>query len=74
MLQLNMQHKARDSGANAEPADSGSRTLSISPGLSVRLTQSTQLYGFVQKPIVQYLNGAQLTPDWSAALGINTVF
>ena len=74
MLQLNMQHKARDSGANAEPTDSGSRTLSISPGLSVRLTQSTQLYGFVQKPIVQYLNGAQLTPDWSAALGINTVF
>ena len=74
MLQLNMQHKARDSGANAEPADSGNRTLSISPGLSVRLTQKTQLYGFVQKPIVQYLNGAQLTPEWSAAMGINTIF
>ncbi len=74
MLQANLQHQSRDSGANAEPADSGSRTVSISPGLSYRLTQSTQVYGFVQKPIYQYMNGAQLTPDWSAALGINTAF
>ncbi len=74
MLQLNAQHKARDSGANAEPADSGSRTVSISPGLSYRFTQSTQVYGFVQKPIYQYMNGAQLTSDWSAAVGINTSF
>ena len=74
MLQANLQHKSRDSGANAKPTDSGSRTVSISPGLSYRLTQSTQVYGFVQKPIYQYMNGAQLTPDWSAALGINTAF
>ena len=74
MLQLNLQHKSRDSGANAEPADSGSRTVSISPGLSYRITPAVQVYGFVQKPIYQYMNGAQLTPDWSAALGINTAF
>ena len=74
LLQLNLQHKSRDSGADAEPEDSGNRSVSISPGLSVRLTQSTQLYGFVQKPIYQYVNGAQLTPDWSAAFGINTAF
>jgi hypothetical protein len=74
MLQLNLQHKFRDSGVNAEPKDSGSRTVSISPGLSYRLTQSTQVYGFVQKPIYQTMNGAQLTSDWSAALGINTAF
>ncbi len=74
MLQLNLQHKSRDSGANAEPADSGSRTVSISPGLSYRITPSLQVYGFVQKPIYQNMNGAQLTSDWSAALGINTAF
>lgn len=74
MLQLNLQHKSRDSGANAEPADSGSRTVSISPGLSYHVTPAVQVYGFVQKPIYQYMNGAQLTPDWSAALGINTAF
>lgn len=74
MLQLNLQHKSRDSGTNAEPADSGSRTVSISPGLSYRVTPAVQVYGFVQKPIYQYMNGAQLTPDWSVALGINTAF
>ncbi len=74
MLQLNLQHKSRDSGANAEPADSGSRTVSISPGLSYRITPAVQVYGFVQKPLYQNMNGAQLTPDWSAALGINTAF
>lgn len=26
MLQLNMQHKSKDTGSNAEPAESGSRT------------------------------------------------
>ncbi len=74
MLQLNLQHKSRDSGANAEPKDSGSRTVSISPGLSYRVTPAVQVYGFVQKPIYQYMNGAQLTPDWSAAVGITTAF
>ena len=74
MLQLNLQHKSRDSGANAEPADSGSRTVSISPGLSYRITPAVQVYGFVQKPIYQYMNGAQLTADWSIALGLSTQF
>ena len=74
MLQLNLQHKSRDSGTNAEPADSGSSTVSISPGLSYRLTPAVQVYGFVQKPIYQYMNGAQLTSDWSAAVGISTQF
>ena len=74
MLQLNLQHKSHDSGTNAEPADSGSRTASISPGLSYRLTPAVHVYSFVQKPIYQYMNGAQLTSDWSAAVGISTQF
>ncbi|MBC7756225.1 MAG: hypothetical protein H7Z20_06220 [Bdellovibrio sp.] len=74
MLQINAQHKARDSGANAEPADSGGYTISVSPGASYRLTSSTSMYGFVQKPLVQQVNGAQLTPDWSLAIGIATAF
>ena len=74
MLQLNAQHKARDSGVNAESKDSGGYTISVSPGASYRVTSGTSVYGFVQKPLVQYVNGAQLTPDWSLAIGINTVF
>ena len=74
LLQLNAQHKTHDTGANAEPAESGSRTLSLSPGLSYRITGNTHVYGFVQTPIYQYVRGTQLTSDWSAAFGINTSF
>lgn len=74
LLQANIQHKSKDSGANAEPADSGGNSISISPGLAYKLTQTTQIYGFVQKPIYQYVNGYQLTPSWSAAVGLSTQF
>ncbi len=74
MLQVNLQHQSKNSGSNAEPADSGGESLNLSPGFSYRLAGNTQIYGFVQKPIYQYVNGAQLTADWSIAIGINTLF
>lgn len=74
MLQLNVLHKSKDSGSNAEPADSGSDLVSLSPGFSYRILSSTQLYGFVQQPIYQYVNGTQLTANWSAAFGVTTQF
>ena len=74
MLQLNAQYKARDSGANAEPDDSGGRYVYLSPGISYRATKDLQFYGFVQKPIYQHVNGVQLTSDWAAALGVSMQF
>jgi hypothetical protein len=74
LLQLNVQHKSRDSGANAEPADSGGRYAFVSPGISYRVTRNAQIYGFLQKPIYQHVNGTQLTADWSAALGASVQF
>lgn len=74
LLQLNLQHKSRDSGSNAEPQDSGGRSVYLTPGVSYRVTSSTQLYGFLQKPIYQYVNGAQLTADWSVSFGVTTLF
>ncbi len=74
MLQLNLQHKSRDSGANAEPANSGGYSVSLSPGMSYRVAAGTSIYGFLQKPIYQYVNGAQLTPSWSVAFGLNKQF
>ena len=74
MLQANVQHKSKDSGAQAEPKDSGGTSVFVSPGLSYRVTPNVQVYGFVQKPLYQYVNGAQLTSDWSAAVGISTQF
>ena len=74
LLQLNLQHKSKDSGANAEPSDSGGYSVLLSPGLSYRVTPNSQLYGFVQKQIYQYVNGTQLTPNWSLAMGLSTQF
>ncbi len=42
----------------------------LSPGASWALTPRISVYGFVQKPIYQYVNGVQLTADWSAVAGI----
>ena len=74
MLQLNATHKNHDSGANAEPADSGSTNVFLSPGVSYRATRDVSLYGFLQQPLYQRVRGTQLTADWSAALGVSVQF
>lgn len=74
LLQLNAQHKSKDKGANAEPEETSGHTISVSPGASYRVTPNTSVYGFVQTPLVERVNGTQLTADWSLALGLSTQF
>lgn len=74
MIQLNALHRQRDSGAQAEPEDSGGKFLFLGPGVSYAVTKSMQVYGFLQKPIYQYVNGVQLTADWAAVVGISARF
>jgi hypothetical protein len=73
-LQVNVSHRGRDSGAQAEPDLSGSTTVQISPGVNVAIGGSTHLYGFVQVPVYQHVNGIQLVPRWSMLAGVNTLF
>ena len=74
LLQLNTLWKDRDSGANAEPEDTGGTFVHVSPGVSVALGEKTQLYGFVQVPLYQNVNGVQLVADWSVAAGLSHRF
>lgn len=74
LLQLNAQWRDRDSGANAEPEDTGGSFVHVSPGIGVELGAGTRLYGFVQLPLHQDVNGVQLTSDWSIAGGISRRF
>ena len=74
MLQLNALHKRRDSGLQSEPEDTGGKFLFVSPGVSVALGKAAQIYGFVQLPLYQYVNGVQLTADWSALIGVSVKF
>lgn len=69
-LQANGQIRARDAGRNAEPVDSGSRLLKLSPGLVYALDRDTQLYGFMQLPVYSQVNGVQLTSGKNIAMGL----
>lgn len=77
LLQVNMQWNEIDSGSAAAlspltgEASSGMRSIAISPGLSYALDTATQLYGMVQLPLYQYVNGEQLTASYTASLGIS---
>jgi hypothetical protein len=80
LLQLNAQHRARDTGNNANVA-SGGYSWNLSPGLSYALTPQTQVYGFVQVALKQYANtdpadaaSGQLTAPWSVAVGVTHRF
>ncbi|MDD5300915.1 MAG: hypothetical protein PHD65_10520 [Gallionella sp.] len=80
LLQLNAQWNGTDSGSAAAlspvtgGASSGGKTYSLSPGLSYAFTPDTQLYGLVQLPLHQYVNGEQLTASSSVTVGISHRF
>ena len=74
LLQVNTLIKKRDSGSNAEPDLSGSRTIFLSPGFSYLLTHDVQVYGFLQLPVYRYVNGTQLSADRALVLGVSTRF
>lgn len=69
MLQLNALVKQRDRGPEAEPEESGGSFLWLSPGLGYSPNRRIRLYGFVQLPLYQHVNGVQLTARWTASLG-----
>jgi len=74
LAQVNALIKTRDTGANAEPDLSGSRTLFLSPGLSYAVTHDVQVYGFLQLPVYRYVNGTQLSANWSLVAGMTMRF
>jgi hypothetical protein len=79
LLQINAQRNSTDSGDSAAmtedgDASSGGKTLSLSPGLIYAVAHNTQLYGVVQLPVYQYVNGEQLTPNSSFTVGMNHRF
>ena len=74
LLQANLLFRGRDSGEQAEPEDSGGRSLWLSPGVSFAVTKNIQAYGFVQLPLYQYVNGVQLVAERSFVFGLSTRF
>lgn len=78
LLQLNLHHRSRDTGGNANPASGGS-SLNLSPGVSYAVSPQSRVYGFVQKAIFQRVNtdaagAGQLVAPWSVAVGVSHSF
>ena len=74
VLQLNLRHRGHDSGDQAEPDNSGSTTIDLSPGVTVGLGHDTTVYAYVQLPLYQKVTGIQLVPRHSLAVGITKDF
>lgn len=70
-MQANLVVLERDSGSEAEPDNTGGTFLWLSPGVSFAVHDDVQLYGFVQWPLYQYVNGVQLTADYTLAMGVS---
>ncbi len=70
-LQLNVRAEKRESGPNADVANSGATLAYLGPGVTVSLRGPVALYAFVQAPIYQRVNGYQLEPRYTASFGFH---
>ncbi len=73
-LQVNARVVRRDSGAQADVANSGGSLVDLSPGVTAQINAHLHAYGFVQLPLYQRANGFQLAPRWTASLGLRYSF
>lgn len=74
VLQLNARHRGRDAGLQAEPDNSGSTTVDLSPGLTLGIAPASTLYAYLQVPVYRKVNGIQLVPRSALAIGWTTDF
>jgi hypothetical protein len=74
LAQVNTVHRGRDGGNEAEPAESGGDALYFAPGVSYEIAHGSRVYGLLQLPLWQRVNGMQLTANWGLTVGITTRF
>ena len=73
-IQINARIEGRETGVQADTANSGATLVYLSPGATVDLGRGLQAYGFLQVPVHQRVNGLQLEPRFSASLGLHLRF
>ena len=80
LLQLIYSHRQPDSGAAADPADTGYDRLYISPGVDFTKVvndannQTLKLYGDIEIPIYQRMNGNQLVSPFLSKIVLGFTF
>ena len=73
-LQLNFVHSGRDRGVNSDEVNSGGTLVYLSPGATLSVNKRIKLYGYVQLPVYQNVEGFQLAPRWTATAGVRYAF
>ncbi len=73
-LQLNARVEKRESGAQSDKPNSGATLLYFSPGVTVPVNKSLQVFGFFQVPVYQRVNGYQIEPEASLSAGLRYSF
>ncbi|MHB8174797.1 MAG: TonB-dependent receptor [Nitrospirota bacterium] len=75
LVQFNLKYANRDSGAEADRYSTGGTLLYVSPGVSVPVvSRHLSVYGFVQVPLYQDVNGVQLSPRFTTTVGVRYAF
>ncbi len=70
-LQLNLRLAEKDHGLNSDRDNSGGELLYAAPGLIARLGPRAAVFGYVQLPLYERVNGFQLAPRYTASIGLH---
>jgi len=72
LLQTNFRVRAKDDvgDVNAESGNTGGSALYVSPGVRVDVGRHASVYGLVQVPVYQRVNGIQIVSDANWYLGV----
>ncbi len=73
-VQLNVRAEGRESGVNADIADSGATIVYLSPGVGRRVADHLDGFAFVQVPVYRNVNGLQLEPRVLVSVGLRYRF
>jgi hypothetical protein len=73
-LQANARHAGRDDYRGEGVPSTGSDSISLSPGVRFRSGDRLELYGYLQLPVYQDVNEAQLAPRAGFIVGVSKSF
>jgi hypothetical protein len=77
LAQVNYRYRGKDStgSTNVTEEDTGGSGVYLSPGLRVATSRATSIYGLVQIPLYQNVNGIQIVPNTGFYFGVtNAIF
>jgi hypothetical protein len=74
LLQLNARHAGRDDYRGEGVPSTGSDAVSLSPGIRFGPGKGLELYGYLQIPVYQDVNEAQLAPRFGFVIGFSKRF